>query len=52
MQEVAGVLRRADVQDEQGNGDGDNPVAESHDPGGVTLGYAPLGAGPVNSWHV
>jgi hypothetical protein len=38
VEQVPGVLRRADIQDEEGNGDGDDRIAELDDPHGITLG--------------
>jgi hypothetical protein len=37
VEEVAGVLRRANLQDEESNGDGNDRIAERDHPGRVTL---------------
>jgi hypothetical protein len=34
---VLGVFRRPNLQDEQGDGDGDDSVAERDDPGGIAF---------------
>jgi hypothetical protein len=43
---MPGVLRRADLQDEQGDGDGDDRIAEEDDPRGIAFGAEPP-AGPA-----
>jgi len=41
---MAGVLRRADLQDEESNGDGDDRIAERDDPCWITLSRDGLAA--------
>src|SRR5215469_18936246 len=57
MQEVPGVLRWANLQDEEGNGDGDDRVAERDDPCGITLGLVtstarPSSHGNPSEWNL
>ena len=44
VEEVPGVLRWADLQNEESNGDGDDRIAQCDDPCGITLGRARLTA--------
>ncbi|GAA5004459.1 hypothetical protein GCM10023335_20680 [Streptomyces siamensis] len=46
MQQVTGVPRRMDLQDEQRDGDGDDAVAERDHPGGVALHAERRGPSP------
>jgi hypothetical protein len=42
VEQVPGVLRRADLQDEQGDGDGEDRIAEEDDPRGIAFRAEPL----------
>jgi hypothetical protein len=44
MEEVAGVLWRANLQDEESNGDGDDRIGERDDPCRITLAWVGLAA--------
>jgi len=41
VEQVPGVLRRADLQDEQGDGDGKDRIAKEDEPGGIAFGAEP-----------
>jgi hypothetical protein len=41
VEQVPGVLRRADLQDEQGDGDGEDRIAEEDDPRGIAFRAEP-----------
>jgi hypothetical protein len=41
LQQVPGVLRRADLQDEQGDGDGEDRIAEEDEPRRIAFGAEP-----------